>query len=277
MKQILKQLMSVLIVALFIPSAYSQKPSNKVFGAVKEYAKKNQKKELLSMQMLKSATEISYCFSNGAVAPEFQYYGKIIVTPNNVTLKIINQSRVCYTQTRTITSRQYSDFLTRLYSLGIKKNTEEYIPMCGGGVYELTLKKGSKTIFEGSEDEDIITSKGLLSDPFLPLLDSDMMDVYHDPCSTFIINDVFPVAQKKPNELGIYDMSGNIEEWCYDWYREYNHTFKKDYAGPKTGEKKILRGGSFFHSKSVAEVTYRQSANPGLKDAKIGFRLARKL
>lgn len=142
--------------------------------------------------MLKSATEISNGFSNGAVAPEFQYYGKIIVTPNNVTLKIINQSRVCYTQTRTITSRQYSDFLTRLYSLGIKKNTEEYIPMCGGGVYELTLKKGNKTIFEGSEDEEIITSKGRLSDPFLPLLDSDMMDVYHDPSSTFIINDVFP-------------------------------------------------------------------------------------
>ena len=87
----------------------------------------------------------------------------------------------------------------------------------------------------------------------------------------------YPVAQKKPNELGIYDMSGNVEEWCYDWYREYNHTFKKDYAGPKAGEKKILRGGSFCHSKSVAEVSYRQSANPGLKDAKIGFRLARKL
>ena len=172
--------------------SYSQVPSNKVFGAVKEYAKKNQKKEFLPMLMLKSATEISYGFSNGTVAPEFQYYGKIIVTPNNVTLKIINQSRVCYTQTRTITSRQYSDFLTRLYSLGIKKNTEEYIPMCGGGVYELTLKKGNKTIFEGSEDEDIITSKGRLSNPFLPLLNSDMMDVYHDPCSTFIIIDIFP-------------------------------------------------------------------------------------
>lgn len=72
--------------------AYSQNPSNKVFGAVKKYAKKNQKKELLPMLMLKSATEISYGFSNGAVAPEFQYYGKIIVTPNIVTLKIINQS-----------------------------------------------------------------------------------------------------------------------------------------------------------------------------------------
>lgn len=171
---------------------YSQNPSNKVFGAVKEYAKKNQKKELLPMQMLKSATEISYGFSNGSVAPDFQYYGEIIVTPTYVTLKIINQSSVCYTRSISLTTKQYSSFLSRLYSLGIKKNSEDYIPMCGGGTYELIVKKGNKTLFKGSEDEDIITSKGRLSDPFLSLLDSDMLDVYHDPCSTFIIIDIFP-------------------------------------------------------------------------------------
>lgn len=185
MKQTLKLLLSLFLVALFYSTAFSQKPSNNVFGVVKEYAKKNQKKELLPMQTLKSATEIIYGFSNGSVAPEFQYYGEIIVTPNNVTIKIINQSRLCYTRGSTITSSQYSDFLTRLYSLGIKKNTEDYIPMCGGGVYELTLKKGSTTIFEGSEDEGIVTSKGRLSDPFLPLLDTCMRDVYDDPSSTF--------------------------------------------------------------------------------------------
>lgn len=174
-------------------SVFPQKTSHQVFGMVKEYAKKNQKKELLPLQILKSATEIIYGFSNGSVAPEFQYYGEIIATPNNVTLNIINQSRVCYTRSRTLTSKQYSAFLTRLYSLGIKKNTEEYIPMCGGGVNELKLKRGEKIIFEYSEDEDIITSKGRLSDPFLPLLDPFMREVYDDPSITFgIIIDIFP-------------------------------------------------------------------------------------
>lgn len=193
MKNTIKSIFFFLFLIGSNRSVFPQKTSHQVFGMVKEYAKKNQKKELLPLQILKSATEIIYGFSNGSVAPEFQYYGEIIATPNNVTLNIINQSRVCYTRSRTLTSKQYSAFLTRLYSLGIKKNTEEYIPMCGGGVNELKLKRGEKIIFEYSEDEDIITSKGRLSDPFLPLLDPFMREVYDDPSITFgIIIDIFP-------------------------------------------------------------------------------------
>lgn len=72
-------------------------------------------------------------------------------------------------------------------------------------------------------------------------------------------------------------MSGNVEEWCNDWYKKYDYTFRRDYSGPKTGEKKVLRGGSFFHSKNVAGVSYRQSAYPDFKGNTIGFRLVRKL
>lgn len=185
MNQTLKLLISFIVVALAHSSTSAQKSSNKLFQAVKEYAKKNHKKELLSMQMLKSATEISYSFTNGSVAPEYQYYEEIIVTPQYVTLNVINQSNLCYSRSHTLTSRQYSDFLTKLYSLGVKKSTDEFIPMCGEGVSKLLIKNGDRIMFKGSEDEDIVTSKGRLSNPFLPLLNTEMRDIFDDPSSTF--------------------------------------------------------------------------------------------
>ena len=56
---------------------------------------------------------------------------------------------------------------------------------------------------------------------------------------------VQPVAQKKPNELGLYDMTGNVAEWCSDWYEEnyYTHSLKVNPKGPKQGEYRICRGG----------------------------------
>lgn len=186
----------LILLCISIPSfiVYSQKTSNKIFDTVKEYARKNRQKELLPMQMLKSATEISYGFSNGSVSPEYAYKAKIIVTPKYVILNIINQSSLCFTKSCSLTIKQYSDFITSLYSLGIKKNTEDYIPIYRGGSSELTIQNGDRTLFKGVKEKDFITSKGQLSDPFLTLLDKEMRAVYDDPSSTFgTIIDIFPV------------------------------------------------------------------------------------
>ncbi|MGN1239030.1 MAG: formylglycine-generating enzyme family protein, partial [Muribaculaceae bacterium] len=70
------------------------------------------------------------------------------------------------------------------------------------------------------------------------------------------------VAQKKPNELGLYDMSGNVDEWCSDWYDSNNYSGDVDPTGPATGDYKVLRGGCFRSSQIQCRVSYRYNLIP---------------
>ena len=55
-----------------------------------------------------------------------------------------------------------------------------------------------------------------------------------------------PVGSFPPNAFGLYDMHGNMVEWCSDWYGEYNMNDKKNPKGPGTGDIKVFRGGGFW-------------------------------
>lgn len=84
-----------------------------------------------------------------------------------------------------------------------------------------------------------------------------------------------PVGKKKPNGLALYDMGGSAHEWCQDWYDEgyYAVSPKDSPAGPATGKKRVVRGGSFGDSAGNVTTTARGKDSPDVLDASNGFRL----
>lgn len=84
-----------------------------------------------------------------------------------------------------------------------------------------------------------------------------------------------PPGQKLPNELGIYDMTGNVEEWCWDWYGPYTKSDKSNPRGPGSGVYRVARGGAWNWDADYSRTVRRDGFTPEKRYDIMGFRVAR--
>ena len=98
---------------------------------------------------------------------------------------------------------------------------------------------------------------------------------YNDNERGAFLEKTMPVGSFKPNAWGLYDMHGNVYEWCWDWYANYALGEQTDPTGPAAGTFHVIRGGSWANSGYALRSAGRNFYIPGGGNERIGFRLAR--
>jgi formylglycine-generating enzyme required for sulfatase activity len=87
-----------------------------------------------------------------------------------------------------------------------------------------------------------------------------------------------PVGSFAPNAWGLYDMHGNVWEWCWDWFEDYNYTAQTDPVGASSGFDRVIRGGGWYNNALSARSATRGESIPSVRgegEGDVGFRLVR--
>ncbi len=91
-------------------------------------------------------------------------------------------------------------------------------------------------------------------------------------CDANSSNQTHPIGHKQANELGIYDMTGNVLEWCSDWYGNYISSSRSNPLGATIGKDRVIRGGGSRYEPSFCRLAFRNSHDPGYGSRDLGFR-----
>lgn len=90
-------------------------------------------------------------------------------------------------------------------------------------------------------------------------------------------HETHPVGQKQPNPWGLYDMQGNVLEWCMDWLENYSSGAQSDPTGAAEGAKRVLRGGAFGLDSGILRISQRGGNMPNFRGSNNGFRVVREV
>jgi formylglycine-generating enzyme required for sulfatase activity len=138
--------------------------------------------------------------------------------------------------------------------------------------WEYACRAGTTTQYYSGDDPETLAQVGNVSDA--------SAKAKFPGWTTISVSDGFvftaPVGRFRPNAFGLYDMHGNVWEWCADWYREeyYSISVTDDPTGPALGSDRMSRGGAWFVTAKLCRSAYRSSRTPEDRYEVLGFRVA---
>ena len=175
--------------------------------------------------------------------------------------------------------RSMNEGLTPVYSISGSTNPDDWglVPNWNNVTWNAAVCDWNADGYRlPTEAEWEYAARGAANSPDYLYSGSDTVDDvawYHENSD----DNTHPVGDKPANGLGIYDMSGNVYEWCWDWYggTYYYTTPSNNPSGPESGSYRVLRGGSWINYGDRCRVAFRAFFAPSDKENYVGFRVCR--